>query len=61
MNVAVGEKNCLDVSGGGIRLVHPFRRQEYWKCFGCILLAVTYGKKGHDVWGGTQIFVDKQE
>ena len=33
-NLAVGEKNRLDISGGKIRLVHPFRRQVFWKCIG---------------------------
>ena len=27
MNLAVGEKNSLDLSGGKIPLVHPFRIQ----------------------------------
>ena len=27
MNLAVGEKNSLDISRGKRRLVHPFRRQ----------------------------------
>ena len=54
MNVAVGEKNCLDLSVGKRQLVHPFRRQERWKCIGCILSAVTYGKKRHNIWGGVK-------
>ena len=54
MNLAVGENNCLDVYGGKIRLVHPFRRQEIWKFIGCIISAVTYGKKGHNIWGGVK-------
>ena len=37
MNLAVGEKNCLDDSGGKKQLVCPFRRHEFWKCIGCIL------------------------
>ena len=61
VNVAVGEKNCLDLSVEKRQLVHPFRRQECWKFIGCILSAVTYGKKGHNIWGGAQISVDKQE
>ena len=35
---------------GGKRLVHPLKRQELWKCIGCILLEVTYGKKGQRIW-----------
>ena len=61
MNLAVGEKNRLDISGSNILLVHPFRRKEFWKCIGCIISAVTYGNKGHNVWGGTQVSVYKQE
>ena len=60
-NLAVGENNRLGISGGKRILVHPFRRQAFWKCIGCILTAVTYGKKGQNIWGGNQISVDKQE
>ena len=38
----MGEKKRL-------RLVLPFIRQEFWKCIGCIILAVAYGKKGHTI------------
>ena len=51
MNLAVGEKNRIDIYGGKKRLVRPFRRHEFWKCIGCILFMVTFGKKGHNVWG----------
>ena len=61
MNLAVDEKNRLDLSGGKIRLVHLFRTQEFWKCIGCILSEVTYGNKGYNIEGGTQISVDKKE
>ena len=61
MNLAVGEKNRLDISGGNIWLVHTFRRQVFWKFIGCIISAVTYGNKGHNIWGGNQVSVDKQE
>ena len=50
MNEAVGMKNCVTMDGGGKRLVRPFKRQEFWKCIGCILSAVKYGKKGHKLW-----------
>ena len=50
MNEAVGTKNCLILYGGKKWQVCPFRRQELWKYIGCILLAVTYGKKGHNIW-----------
>ena len=51
MNEAVGMKNHVTVDGGGGRLVRPFKRQELWKCIGCVLSAVTYGNKGHKLWG----------
>ena len=50
MNEAVGMKNSLTKAGGGKRLVRPFIRQELWKCIGCVLLAVSYGKKGYMIW-----------
>ena len=51
MNEAVGMKNRLIVSGlkKRLRLVSPFRRQEFWECIGCILSAVTYRKKLHKI------------
>ena len=50
MNEAVFIKNRFTSNGVGKRLVKRFKRQEFWKCIGCILLAVTYGKKGHKLW-----------
>ena len=50
MNEAVGVNNCLTMDRGKKRSVCPFRRQELWKYIGCILLAVTYGNKGHKPW-----------
>ena len=60
MNLAVGDKNPLDNSGGKKRLVIPFRRHEFCTCIGCILLEVTYGNKGHKLWGETQISIGKK-
>ena len=60
MNLAVGEKNRIDNYGGKKRLVCPFRRQEFCKFIGCIISVITYGKKGHKIWGETQIFVVKK-
>ena len=60
MKEAVGEKNCIDKSGEKKRLVHPFRRQHFWKCIGIILPEVTYGKKGHNIWGETEIYFGKK-
>ena len=49
-NEAVGMNNRLTMSGGENWLVCTFRRQEFWKCIGCILLTVNYGNKGHNIW-----------
>ena len=46
MNEAVGMKNPFTMDGGGKQMVHPFRRQEFWKFIGYILSAITYGNKG---------------
>ena len=43
-------KNRLTMSGGNKWLVHPFRRQEFWKYIGCIKSIVTYGKKWYKLW-----------
>ena len=50
MNEAVDMKNFVTVDRGGERMVRPFRRQELWKCIGCLLSEVTYGRKGHNIW-----------
>ena len=50
MNEAVWMKNCVTLIGGGKRQVKRFTRQEFWKCIGCILSAVTNGNKGHNLW-----------
>ena len=47
MSEAVCMKNLFTSNGGGKRLVRPFKRKEFWKFIGCIISAVTYGKKGH--------------
>ena len=49
-NEAVGTKNRFTIDGGGKRLVCPFNRKYFWKRIGCILSAVTFGKKGHQLW-----------
>ena len=43
-------KNRVTLNGGGKRQIKKFTRQEFWKCIVCILLAVTYGKKGRKLW-----------
>ena len=50
MNEVVCMKNRVKFNRGGKRKVKKFTRQEFWKCIGCILSAVTYGKKGHKLW-----------
>ena len=34
MNEVIGMKNRLMMGGGGKRIVHTFRRQEFWKFIG---------------------------
>ena len=53
MSETVGMKNRLMISRGKKCLVHPFIRQEFWKCIGCILSEVTYGWKRHNRWSET--------
>ena len=43
-------KNSLMMSEVKKWLVRPFRRQEFLKFIGCILLAVTYGNKVQKLW-----------
>ena len=50
MNEVVCMKNHVTLNGGGKRQVKKFTREEFWKCIGCILLAVIYGKKGSKLW-----------
>ena len=50
MNEAVIIKNCYTMNGGGEWLVRPFKRREFLKFIGCILLEVNYGNKGHKIW-----------
>ena len=50
MNEAVCMMNRVTLNGGGKQQVKIFTRQEFWKCIGCILSAVTYGKKGRKLW-----------
>ena len=43
-------KNRVTLNGGGKQKIKKFKRQEFWKCIGCILSEVTYGKKGRKLW-----------
>ena len=54
MNEGDGMKNRVTMDGGGKQIVRTFRRQDLWKCIGCILSAVTYGRKGHKIWSELQ-------
>ena len=61
MNEAVTMKNRVTLNGGGKRQVKKFIRQEFWKCIGCILSAVNYGKKGSNLWSEVSKGVGKHE
>ena len=61
MNKAVTMKNRVTLNGGGKRQVKKFTRQEFWKCIGCILSAITYGKKGRNLWSEVSKGVGKHE
>ena len=50
INEAVGMNNCITMSRVWKRILLPLRRQDLWKCIGCVLSAVTYGNKGHTIW-----------
>ena len=60
-NEAVGMKNRVTMNGGWKLLVRPFKGQELWKCIGCILSEVTYGKKGHKLWSEVPKYFGKYE
>ena len=45
INEAVGMHNRVTVGGEGKQIVCPFRRQEFWKCIGCVLSEVIYWNK----------------
>ena len=61
MNEAVCMKNRVTLNRRGKRRVKIFTSQEFWKCIGCILLAVTYGKKGRNLWSEVSKDVGKHE
>ena len=61
MNEAVTMNNRVTLNGGGKRQVKIFRRQEFWKCVGCILSAVTYGKKVRKLWSELSKVVGKHD
>ena len=43
INKAVWMKNRVTLNRGGKRQVQRFKRQELWKCIGCILSVITFG------------------
>ena len=61
MNEAVCMKNRVTLNGGGKRQVKKCTRQEFWKCIGCILSDVTYGKKGRKLWSEVYKGIGKYE
>ena len=61
INKAAFMKNRVTLNGGGKRQVKKFTRQEFWKCIGCILSAVAYGKKGRKLWSEVSRGVGKYE
>ena len=46
--------NLFVMDREGKRLGCTFKMQEFWKCIGCVLSAVNYGKKGNRIWSETQ-------
>ena len=50
INEVVGMKNRVTVGGRGKRIVRPFIRQEFSIFIGCLILEVTNGSKGHNLW-----------
>ena len=54
-------KNRVTLNGGGKRQVKKFTRQEFWKCIGCILSDVAYGKKVRKLWSEVSKGVGKHD
>ena len=61
INKAVCMKNRITLNGVGKQKFKKFTRQEFWKCIGCILSAVTYGKKGRKLLSEVSKSVRKHE
>ena len=60
MNQVVGDINSIYMLVGRKRPVCPFTRNEFCKFIGCIILEVTFGIKGHQLWGKPEISVSKK-
>ena len=60
MNQAVGEKNNINTSVGRKRPARNFTRNEFWKCIRYILPEVTFGVKGHHIWGKPEASISKK-
>ena len=60
MDEAIGDKNCLGKLRGKKRSVSHFKNIEFWKYIRCILSAVTYEIKGHQLWGEIEKSVRKK-
>ena len=50
-NEDVVDKNRIDKLRGKRCLTCHFSKKEFYKFIRCVLLAVTYGNKGHNIWG----------
>ena len=61
MNEALTMKNRVTLNGEGKRQAKKFTRQELWKCIGCILSVITYGKKRRNLWSEVSKDVGKHE
>ena len=50
MNEAVCERNEFYKEAGKKQMVQICFRRYLWKCFGCFILAVTFGNKRCRIW-----------
>ena len=49
MNEAVGI-NFFNNRWGREIVSYYFKKKEFWKCIGCVMLTGNYGKKVHKLW-----------
>ena len=50
MNKVVGERNKFELKVGKKWVTPEKLNKDLWKCIGCIILEVSYGKKGCRIW-----------
>ena len=60
MNESVCDQNLLQQESRKTWAIKFFPKNEPWKFIGCILLTVTYGKKGYRIWEKVT-YIKKQE